>query len=100
MVLWRGRLQFRQYIQNKRHRYGIKIFKLCINNFYTVGFKIYAGKEADKVQRVSTKVVLEMAEDYLDMGRTMYTDNWYSSYDLAIELLNRKTHLVGTIQKK
>lgn len=23
MVLWRGRLQFRQYIQNKRHKYGI-----------------------------------------------------------------------------
>ncbi|KAE9523006.1 hypothetical protein AGLY_016637 [Aphis glycines] len=93
-----GRLSFRQYIQNKRHRYGIKIFKLCINNFYTVGFKIYASKEADKVQSVSTKVVLEMAEDYLDMGRTMYTDNWYSSYGLAIELLNRKTHLVGTLR--
>lgn len=93
-----GKLSFKQYIQNKRHRYGIKIFKLCINNFYTVGFKIYAGKEADKVQRVSTKVVLEMAEDYLDMGRTVYTDNWYSSYNLATELLNRKTHLVGTLR--
>jgi len=28
----------------------------------------------------------------------MYTDNWYSSYGLAIELLNRKTHLVGTLR--
>lgn len=38
-----------------------------------------------------------MAEEYLDIGRTMYTDNWYSSYDLATELLNRSTHLVGTL---
>ncbi|CAI6377535.1 unnamed protein product [Macrosiphum euphorbiae] len=93
-----GRLLFRQYIQNKRHRYGIKIFKLCIDNFYTVGFKIYAGKESVVGQRVSTRIVTEMAEEYLDMGRTMYTDNWYSSYDLATELLKRSTHLVGTLR--
>ncbi|XP_022177034.1 uncharacterized protein LOC111038297 [Myzus persicae] len=41
---------------------------------------------------------MEMAEDYLDLGRTMYTDNWYSSYDLASELLNRSTNLVGTLR--
>lgn len=93
-----GRLSFRQYIQNKRHRYGIKIFKLCIDNFYTVGFKIYAGKEAVVGQRLSTRIVTEMAEEYLDIGRTMYTDNWYSSYDLATELLKRSTHLVGTLR--
>jgi len=63
-----GRLSFRQYIKNKRHRYGIKIFKLCIDNFYTVGFKIYAGKESVVGQRVSTRIVTEMAEEYLDMG--------------------------------
>jgi hypothetical protein len=37
------RLSFRQYIQNKRHRYEIKVFKLCTNDGYTVGFEIYAG---------------------------------------------------------
>lgn len=33
IVPFKGRLSFRQYIQNKRHRYDIKIFKLCIDNF-------------------------------------------------------------------
>lgn len=28
MVLWRGRLVFRQYIKNKRHKYGIKLYML------------------------------------------------------------------------
>jgi len=93
-----GRLSFRQYIKNKRHRYGIKIFKLCINDGYTVGFKIYAGQEAIPGVAVSTKIVMELAADYLDEGRTMFTDNWYTSVSLANELLSRSTNLVGTLR--
>jgi len=26
MILWRGRLVFRQYIKNKRHKYGVKSY--------------------------------------------------------------------------
>lgn len=93
-----GRLSFRQYIKNKRHRYGIKIFKLCINDGYTVGFKIYAGQEAIPGVTVSSKIVIELAADYLDEGRTMFTDNWYTSVSLANELLSRSTNLVGTLR--
>jgi len=35
-----GRLSFRQYIKNKHHRYGIKVFKLCVKEAYTIGFRI------------------------------------------------------------
>jgi len=93
-----GRLSFRQFIKNKRHRYGIKVFKLCINDGYTIGFKIYAGQESVPGVGVSTKIVMELAEDYLDKGRTMYTDNWYTSVTLANQLLNRSTNLVGTLR--
>jgi len=41
---------------------------------------------------------MELAEDYLDKGRTMYTDNWYTSVTLANQLLNRSTNLVGTLR--
>lgn len=33
MIPFTGRLSFKQYIQNKTHKYGIKLFKLCIDNF-------------------------------------------------------------------
>lgn len=92
-----GRLSFRQFIKNKRHRYGIKVFKLCINDGYTIDFKIYAGQESVPGVGVSTKIEMELAEDYLDKGRTMYTDNWYTSVTLANQLLNRSTNLVGTL---
>ena len=34
----------------------------------------------------------------LDSGRTLYTDNWYTSVPLAKTLINRDTHLVGTLR--
>lgn len=86
MIPFVGHLSFRQYIKNKRHRYGIKIFKLCINDGYTIGFKIYAGQETIPGVAVSTKILMELAADYLDEGRTMFTDNWYTSVSLANEL--------------
>ena len=35
LIPFRGRIIFRQYIPNKRHRYGIKAFKLCSRGGYT-----------------------------------------------------------------
>ena len=29
LLLWKGRLGFKQYIPNKRSRFGIKMFSLC-----------------------------------------------------------------------
>ena len=35
MMLWRGRLIFRQYIKNEKHKYGTKLYKLCESNELT-----------------------------------------------------------------
>ncbi|KAG5891890.1 hypothetical protein JTB14_021149 [Gonioctena quinquepunctata] len=43
--------------------------------------------------RAATKVVLELMEQYPDKGVTLYTDNWYTSWELA------QTQLVETLQK-
>lgn len=32
-------------------------------------------------------------------GQTLYTDNYYTSVDLAHTLLDNDTHLVGTLQR-
>lgn len=34
MVPWKGRLKFRQYIPSKKHRYGMKLYKLCTAQGY------------------------------------------------------------------
>lgn len=69
---------------------------MSINDGYTIGFKIYTGQESVPGVWVSTEIVMELAEECLDKGRTMYTDNWYTSVTLDNQLLNRSTNLVGT----
>lgn len=41
-----------------------------------------------------------MVNPLLGEGRTLYTDNYYTSVDLAKDLLAKKTHLIGTLRKK
>lgn len=101
MVPWRGRLLFRQYIPSKRHKYGIKLYKLCLPHGYTHRLKVYAGKENEPVPCNSTaseKVVMELCKPILRTQRTLYTDNFYTSVRLADKLLAKKTHLVGTLR--
>lgn len=101
MIPFLGRIFFRQYVKGKRHKYGIKVFKLCTKDCYTLSFRVYSGKidRAGLEGQISKLIVMELAEPYLDNGRTLYCDNWYTSVDLAQTLLNRATHLVGTLRK-
>ncbi|KAK9731676.1 Transposase IS4 [Popillia japonica] len=101
MVPFRGRLSFLQYVPGKRHKYGVKLFKLCVDGGYTYSIKIYGGggsvKTSDKP--LATRVVMELMERLLNTGRTVYTDNFYTSVGLAHELNNFQTHLVGTLRQ-
>ncbi|KAE8740588.1 hypothetical protein FOCC_FOCC013888, partial [Frankliniella occidentalis] len=97
---WRGRLLFRVYNPNKTHKYGVKLYKLCTDVGYCLRFIVYTGKTsaADSKLPVSQKAVTDLAEDYLDEGRTIYADNWYSGIPLVEFLRQRRTLYVGTIR--
>lgn len=98
LIPWRGRLLFRQYIPNKSAKYGIKVFKLCTEKGYTWNLIVYCGKSRDREVEVSEKTVMSLTEGLFDEGRTLYTDNYYTSVPLALRLRRRKTHLVGTLR--
>lgn len=99
VVPFRGRIIFRQYNKQKRHKYGIKEFKLCTIPGYTYKINVYAGKNNDQTNTTPLNVVMSLCSDLLYKGHTLVTDNWYTSIDLAKKLLNAETHLVGTIRK-
>ena len=42
MMLWRGRLVFRQYIKNI-HKYGVKFFELCTDDGLVFKIEMYSG---------------------------------------------------------
>jgi len=37
-------------------------------------------------------------ETFINLGRCLYIDNWYSSVELAEKLLKENTHMVGTLR--
>lgn len=100
MKVWfRGHLVFRQYNKQKRHKYGIKLFKLCTLPGYTFNINIYAGKQNEQQNVTPHRVVMNLCKDLLNKGHSLYTDNWYTSVPLARELLQNQTHLIGTLRK-
>lgn len=99
MIPWRGRLQFRQYIPGKRHKYGVKIYKLCLVEGYTYKINIYSGKNPRPIKQSHPhSVVMELMDGLLQEGRILYTDNFYTSVPLAKELLQKQTFLCGTLR--
>ena len=99
MVLWRGRLIFRQFIPGKRHKYGVKLYLLCETSGYVWNILVYCGK-MDPMSGFghAESVVLKLMESRLDKGHILFTDNFYTSVPLAKQLLTKKTHLCGTLR--
>ncbi|XGW11223.1 hypothetical protein V3C99_012597, partial [Haemonchus contortus] len=78
MIPFRGRVIFRQYIRGKRHKFGIKVYKLCCAGGYTCKFIVYAGKQRDRTCPSSQQAVLDLVAPYLNEGRTVTADNFYT----------------------
>ncbi|CAK1578001.1 unnamed protein product [Parnassius mnemosyne] len=101
MVLWRGRLSFKQYIKNKRHKYGIKLYMLTEPDGLILKFRVYAGGKDTQItgKGHAEKVVMHLLEEKLGNGHEVYMDNYYNSYILAKKLLEKNTYCTGTLRK-
>ena len=84
MVLWRGRLIFRQYIKNKKHKYGIKLYMLTTPTGMVQKFAVYTGMLDDLGRKGHTqKVVIHLLDEKLNVGHHVYMDSYYNSFELA-----------------
>lgn len=99
MVLWRGRLIFRQYIKNKKHKYGIKLYMLTTPKGLIQKFAVYTGMLDDFGGKAhAQRVVLHLLEGKLNAGHHLYMDNYYNSFVLAKILLENGTNCTGTLR--
>ncbi|XP_046662705.1 piggyBac transposable element-derived protein 4-like [Homalodisca vitripennis] len=99
MVLWRGRLLFRQYIKGKRHKYGVKLYSLCEPQGLVIRFAVYSGGEGELGGKGhASKVVMHLMRGKLGVGHSLYMDNYYNSVALASKLLANKTYCTGTLR--
>lgn len=100
MVLWKGRLSFRQYIPNKKHKYGIKLYELTTDNGFILNIIVYIGKGTltNESESHATSVVKRLLQNYLGKGRILYIDNFYTSVSLAEFLLSENIGMVRTLR--
>lgn len=104
LILWKGRLSFKQFIPSKRHRFGIKLFEICdVESGYILGFIIYTGSTATldtKMESLgkSGQIVDILIKEYYNKKHILYVDNWYTSPDLFQYLLEQETGGCGTVR--
>jgi hypothetical protein len=91
LMLWKGRLSFKQYLPLKASKFGIKTYELCdATTGYLWSFLVYAGKDtkldsplitADTNKSIA--IVLEPVEPLLKQGCTVWMDHFCNTPCLA-----------------
>ncbi|XP_071637332.1 piggyBac transposable element-derived protein 4-like [Temnothorax longispinosus] len=96
MILWRGR---QCTTTNKCHKYGIKLYMLTTSEGIILKLMAYTGMLDDRDRKGhSEKVVMNLLQGMLDVGHSLYINNYYNSYELMKRLTDRKTYCTGTIK--
>ncbi|GFO04147.1 PiggyBac transposable element-derived protein 4-like [Plakobranchus ocellatus] len=99
MVAWRGPLAFRVYNPDKPDKFGIKIFELYDSDTsYCSSLEFYTGKRPCSAHGATFDVVNRLITPYLEEGRTLFVDNYYTSHDLFTHLKEHKTLACGTLR--
>ncbi|XP_064644697.1 piggyBac transposable element-derived protein 4-like [Lineus longissimus] len=106
LVLYKGRLAFRQFIRTKRARFGIKLYELCTSSGITLDFMVYCGKgmigddDPNDNMSITERIPANLMIPYLGEGHCLFIDNFYTSPKLADHLLRNGTYVCGTINPK
>ncbi|KAG8187496.1 hypothetical protein JTE90_022889 [Oedothorax gibbosus] len=103
MIPFKGRNKLKQYIKNKPHKWGIKVFGLCGSSGMLYDFQVYTGKDTvtEKTKLgISGDIVMKLVQTIpVKKNYTLYTDNWFTSYHLAAELHVRDLLMVVTVKE-
>lgn len=104
---FKGRLSFKQFNPLKRSRFGLLFYILCdCKTGMALDILPYQGKSTnlpkplvDKLQRGGATVAV-LLEPYLNKNHKIVTDNFFNSPTLSKMLLENKTFMLGTCQKR
>ena len=97
-----GKVSFKQYMPKKPAKYGLKLFPICdAKTAYCWDALFYTGKDsnASKNMHLAQKIVTDLTKPLRNTGRNITTDNRFTSFPLARELLLNNLTLLGTLKK-
>lgn len=100
MIPFNGRLMWKQYIKGKPNPWGIKVW--CATDAstgYLLNFSIYTGKVEDPMPHgTGHYIVTQLGERFLGKRHHFFFDNYFSSVQLAEDLLRQQTYCCSTIR--
>ena len=101
LIPFRGRCSFKQYMPSKPDKYGMKLFLLCdCLTGYTFNGKPYLGRQGNQRNvGLASDVVKILSSPLHFSGINITTDNWFTSSQLAADLLQKQITLLGTMRK-
>ena len=76
---------FRQYIKNKKHKYGVKFYEPCESQGLVLKVSIYSGESVPDEHDLgqSGAVVIDLMKGLLKKGHRLFVDNYYNSFELT-----------------
>ncbi|XP_047112014.1 piggyBac transposable element-derived protein 4-like [Schistocerca piceifrons] len=93
------RVGFKVYMANKPNKYGMKLYILAESRTgYIWNFEVYHGRD-ETIDNSASSVMKRLANKFLGKGHIVYVDRFYTSVQLAEELTDDNTGLVGTMMK-
>ena len=104
LILYKGRLHFKQYIRTKIAKFGVKLYELTTCDGITLDFLVYCGKgmfaddDINSEMPSSERIPSVLMETFLGKGHVLFTDNYYTSPTIAKYLIASKIHLCGTVR--
>ena len=89
-------------MESNPDKYGQKYWlALDKDSKYVVHGFTYVGRDENRSRddRVSDQVIMRLLKPYLNKGRNVTTDNYFTSWELATELQKYKTSLMRTVNR-
>lgn len=94
----------KQYLPNKPHKWGFKLYVICSAKGYAHKFEIYTGQETERFQDEPDfgpvgNVVIRLARGVpRHINHIIYFDNFYTSVPLVTHLAKQGIYSLGTVQ--
>ena len=104
IVPFKGISALKQYLPNKPHKWGYKIYCLCSTDGMLHNFFIYTGKicpvDGQPDLGASSNAVLHLTTNCVPSGKNhlIYFDNWFTSISLMTTLAKNQIYALGTVR--
>ena len=94
IVLFKGRVNFKQYIPKKHKWFGIKLYKLCDSKGYTYNMSMYFGKG----RKCATFSMTATYARIDNVEHKLFMDNFFSSPASFDDSHTKTIYCCGTVR--